>query len=233
MTDGLGIKGLSVRYGRAPALDAVDVEFEEGSVTAVVGPNGAGKSSLLLAAAGVVASSGRIMLSDQDISALSSRKRARLGIAIVPQGRQIFPRLSVRENLQITACVLGLGGGAVDEALDLFPVLRVKRSSLAGVMSGGEQQMLAVARALMGRPRVVLMDEMATGLAPLIVEELLTMATALARAGAVVVIAEPAVHRIEGRFDRGYVIQRGRIVGRASDPAQLGALYEQVMGLTA
>ena len=143
-----------------------------GAVTALVGPNGAGKSSLLLAAYGSVPSTGTVFLDGEEVSGLRTAARARAGIAMVPQGRQLFPRLNVADNLQVMAELLRLPRSAVDEAIDRFPILRTRLRSLVGVLSGGEQQMLVVTRALMGSPRVMLLDEMMTGLAPLIVREL-------------------------------------------------------------
>src|SRR5690625_2925511 len=193
MTAALEVAGLTVRYGRARALHDVSLTFESGRVHAVVGPNGAGKTSLLLAISGAVEASGQVLVDGEDISASSVAERARRGFAVVPQGRQIFPTLTVRENLEVMAEVLRVGGSEVDGALDRFTNLRRRESSLAGVLSGGEQQMLAVSRALMGRARVVLLDELATGLAPVIVEELGHVVHDLAARGAAVVLASPSL----------------------------------------
>jgi branched-chain amino acid transport system ATP-binding protein len=231
VSEGLTVTGLSVAYGKAPALQGIDVAFRPGAVTAVAGPNGAGKSSLLLALAGAVPAKGTITLDGRPIGKLSARQRARDGIAIVPQGRQIFPRLSVRENLQVRSAVLGLGNASVQSALDMFPVLRERESALAGVLSGGEQQMLAVSRALMGSPRVLLMDEMSTGLAPMVVRRLMKTAAELARSGGVVVVAEPAVAAIQSWLDGGYVLLRGAVVAEADNGAVVARRYRQAMGV--
>src|SRR6185369_2841286 len=172
MSTGLEVQGLTVRYGKALALDNVSFTAQAGAITAMVGPNGAGKSSCLNAIYGGVASSGALLLDGQDLSKLTPMQRARHGVALVPQGRQLFMRMSVRENLEVMARLLGLGEAEIEAGLDRFPVLRQRARQYAGVLSGGEQQMLAVSRALMGKPRLLLLDEMVTGLAPLIVREL-------------------------------------------------------------
>ncbi len=229
----LNVKGLSVHYGRALALRDVSLDSQGGKVTAVVGPNGAGKSSLLLAIYGSVASQGTITLNGEDISKLGAIKRARMGVTSVPQGRQLFPRLNVRENLQVMAETLRLPSSTVDEALDRFPILRERVRNLAGVLSGGEQQMLVVSRALMGSPKVLLLDEMMTGLAPRIVEELAAMVRRLANEdGVAILLAEPSIHALKPIIDRGYVLIRGSLVttietgGDALDHA-----YQRAMGV--
>jgi branched-chain amino acid transport system ATP-binding protein len=213
----LKVEGLTVRYGHASALAGVSLTVPDGQVTALVGPNGAGKSSLLLAAYGSVPATGRILLDGEDVSRLRPAARARAGIAIVPQGRQLFPRLNVVDNLQVMAELLRLPRSAVDQALDRFPILRARRRSLVGVLSGGEQQMLVVSRALMGSPRVLLLDEMMTGLAPLIVRELAGTVAGLAKEGVAVLLAEPALGAVRSIVDRGYVLVRGEVVAERED----------------
>jgi branched-chain amino acid transport system ATP-binding protein len=212
MAHELRVEGLTVRYGHSNALSDVDLAVPGGKVSALVGPNGAGKSSLLLAAYGSVAASGKVFLDGDDVSGLRPAARARAGIAIVPQGRQLFPRLNVADNLQVMAELLRLPRSAVDEAIDRFPILRTRLRSLVGVLSGGEQQMLVVTRALMGKPRVLLLDEMMTGLAPLIVRELADTVAALARDGVAVLMAEPALGASRRVIDRGSVLIRGAVV---------------------
>ncbi|MGW5410194.1 ABC transporter ATP-binding protein [Actinomadura geliboluensis] len=227
------MQGVSVRYGESVAVADASLTFTGGAVTGLVGPNGAGKSSLLLAAYGSVAATGRVTLDGEDISGLSAARRAGRGLAIVPQGRQIFPRLTVRENLQVMADTLGLKGAEVETALDRFPVLRERARALAGVLSGGEQQMLAVSRALMGSPKALLLDEMSTGLAPLIVAELMDTARRLAEEGTVVVVVEPSIGAIRDRLDRGYVLLRGQVTGPVEGGRELDAAYQRAMGVTA
>jgi len=228
----LRIEGLSVRYGHASALNEVSVTARGGVVTAVVGPNGAGKSSLLLAAYGSVPATGRVYLDGEDVTRLRPAARARAGIAVVPQGRQLFPRLNVADNLRVMAEMLRLPSSAVDEAVDRFPILRTRMRSLVGVLSGGEQQMLVVSRALMGSPRVLLLDEMMTGLAPLVVRELARTISTLARQGVAVLLAEPALGALQRVVDRGYVLVRGEIVAEVDGGgAALGDAYSAAIGV--
>jgi len=228
----LRVEGLTVRYGGASALDDVSLAVPGGKVTALVGPNGAGKSSLLLGAYGSVAATGRVQLDGEDVSKLAPAARARAGIAIVPQGRQLFPRLNVLDNMRVMAELLRLPGSAVDEAIDRFPILRTRIRSLVGVLSGGEQQMLVVSRALMGSPRVLLLDEMMTGLAPLIVAELARTVAGLAQDGVAVILAEPALGAVRDIIDRGYVLVRGRVVASVENGgAALDDAYRAAMGI--
>lgn len=228
---GLQVTELSVRYGAASAVSHVTLSAPTGSITAIVGPNGAGKSSLLLGIYGSVAAAGSVQLDGREMSSLSTAARARAGIAMVPQGRQLFPRLSVRDNLQVMAELLRLPSSAVDAAMDRFPILRTRAKSLVGVLSGGEQQMLVVSRALMGSPRVLLLDEMTTGLAPLIVRNLADTVVGLAQEGIVVVIAEPSLGALRPIISRGYVLVRGGVVAEAGSGAELDEVYQRTMGI--
>lgn len=224
------IEGMSVRYGKAQALSNVTLIAPAGKVTAIAGPNGAGKSSLLLATYGSVASSGTVKLNGEDQSSIPARRRAKR-VAIVPQGRQLFATMSVRENLQIMADMLHLPASAVDEAQNRFPVLAERSKNLAGVLSGGEQQMLVVARALMGKPEALLLDETMTGLAPLIVKQISDVVRELADQGVAVLVAEPSVRALHKIIDRGYVLIRGEIVTSADSGAELDKLLERHMGI--
>jgi branched-chain amino acid transport system ATP-binding protein len=228
----LRVEGLTVRYGGASALDNATLAVPGGKVTALVGPNGAGKSSLLLGAYGSVTATGRVLLDGEDLSKLAPAARARAGIAIVPQGRQLFPRLNVLDNMRVMAELLRLPASAVDEAIDRFPILRLRIRSLVGVLSGGEQQMLVVSRALMGSPRVLLLDDMMTGLAPLIVAELARTVAGLAGDGVAVVLAEPALGAVRDIIDRGYVLVRGRVVASVENGgAALDDAYRAAIGI--
>jgi branched-chain amino acid transport system ATP-binding protein len=232
MAHELRLENLTVRYGRATALSAVSLTAPGGAVTALVGPNGAGKSSAVLAAYGSVAATGRVSVDGEDVSRLSPAQRARAGIAVVPQGRQLFPHLNVADNLAVMAELMRLPRSAVDGALDRFAILRTRRRSLVGVLSGGEQQMLVVARALMGSPRVLLLDEMMTGLAPLVVRELADTVAGLARDGVAVLLAEPALGAVRAVVQRGYVLVRGQLVASTVDGgAELERLYRTAIGM--
>jgi branched-chain amino acid transport system ATP-binding protein len=231
VTSGLVIEELSVDYGPVHAVDRVSAVMNSRMITAVTGPNGAGKSSLMLAIRGTVPHSrGRIMLDGEDVSSMRPGRRCR-AIAIVPQGRQLFPRMSVRENLQLMADLDRLPSKTVGDALDRFSVLRQREKKLAGVLSGGEQQMLAVARALMGDPRVLLLDEPMTGLAPIIVNELGRTMQALAQQGVIVVLAVPTVRVTRDIISRGYVLIRGHVGAESDSADQLDLDYQRLMGI--
>ncbi|MDA3625554.1 ATP-binding cassette domain-containing protein [Saccharopolyspora sp. WRP15-2] len=232
MSADLVVEDLDVSYGRATAVAGVSLTAPAGSVTALVGPNGAGKSSLLLAISGAVAAKGRILVGGIDVAAMPARERTQAGIALVPQGRQLFPRISVVDNLRVFAEHLRLPRSAVDSALDRFPVLRERADRLAGVLSGGEQQMLAVSRALLGEPELLLLDEMATGLAPAVVQRLAETAVALARSGVAVLLAAPELGMQRRIVDRGYVLVRGQIVSEETGAA-LEDAYRRSLGIGA
>lgn len=230
MTDFV-VENLSVRYGKATAVEKVSFVAPAGTVTAIVGPNGAGKSSLALGLYGSTPASGFVKLGSTDLSNMDSIARARAGLAIVPQGRQLFPRLTVRENLQVLAEILKLAPTSVEDALDRFPILRKRESRLAGVLSGGEQQMLVVSRALMGNPRVLILDEMMTGLAPKIVSELLDTVIHSAREGAAVLILDPALGPLKRGVEQGHVLLRAQMSELHVGVDALDSAYQQAMGI--
>lgn len=167
----------------------------------------------------------------EDVTNQSALERARQGIAVVPQGRQLFPRSTVRENLHIMANLLKLGGESVDEALERFPILKDRANQLAGVLSGGEQQMLAVTRALMRDPSVLLLDEVMTGLAPRIVEQLAGVFTSLREDGVAVVVADPSVFVASLLVDQAYILIRGSVVGFHTGE-EISPAYQEAMGIT-
>jgi len=229
---GLALHSIEVRYGRAVAVSDVSMTVPPGKVTALIGPNGAGKSSLVLAAFGSIRARGRVSLDGADLTRAAASRRGRAGVAVVPQGRQLFPKLTVRDNLLVAAEQLRLPRRAVDAALARFPILEQRRSSLAGVLSGGEQQMLAVTRALMGEPRVLLLDELATGLAPKVVQTLATTVQELAAGGMAVLLAAPELTVLGHAVDRGYVLVRGTVTATVeSGFGPLQAQYEQALGI--
>jgi len=232
MSHELRAEGLNVHYGKATAVRDVDLTIPSGVITGLVGPNGAGKSSVLLAMYGAVASTGKVLLDGDDISGVRSAVRARRGVSIVPQGRQLFPRLTVRDNLKVMAQTLGLANDRIDGAMERFPILKTRAKSYAGVLSGGEQQMLVVARALMSDPKVLLLDEAATGLAPIIVEEIGRTAVSLAKDGVAVIVAAPEIGALTAVIQRGYVMIRGEIVAtEEGGGAALNQVYQSAMGV--
>lgn len=224
-------QGLTVRYGSAVAVRDVALEARAGEVTAVVGPNGAGKSSLLSAVFGSTPATGAVAVGGTDLGRAPAQQRLRAGIAFVPQGRQLFPRLTVRENLEIGARLLGARNDALGPAFERFPILATRSRQLAGVLSGGEQQMLLLARALLGTPRALLLDEMTTGLSPKISGELLDHVRELADSGITVLVAEPALHRVSRIVDRGYVMIRGSLSEPENDADALATAYRASMGM--
>lgn len=179
----LELDRVTVRYGSAVAVREVSLVAPAGEVTAIVGPNGAGKTSLAGSIYGSVPATGTIKFDGREIQNLSALDRVRSGFAYVPQGRQLFMRMSVRENLRVGADLLGLKAEAVETAFERFPILRERSESYAGVLSGGEQQMLVLGRALLETPKVLLLDEMMTGLAPKIVAELVSAGRGSGRRG--------------------------------------------------
>lgn len=227
----LELDRVTVRYGSAVAVREVSLVAPAGEVTAIVGPNGAGKTSLAGSIYGSVPATGTIKFDGREIQKLSALDRVRSGFAYVPQGRQLFMRMSVRENLRVGADLLGLKAEAVETAFERFPILRERSESYAGVLSGGEQQMLVLGRALLETPKVLLLDEMMTGLAPKIVAELRALVGGLAAEGVTVIVTEPALTALKSVVDRGYVMQRGELLRECDSAATLDNAYKQSMGV--
>ncbi len=239
------MQNLEAGYGKLQVLKGISLHVGPGEIVALVGPNGAGKSTLLLAITGIVrARAGRVRLADEEVQALPAERIVARGCSLVPEGRQVFGPLSVRENLQLGAYLRlkgaflkgarlkgarlkgarrrggGEAGGAaapgaaadLERIFELFPVLRARQSQLAGTLSGGEQQMLALGRALMARPRLLLLDEPSLGLAPLIVRDILEKVSSLRDGGMSVLLVEQNVRSALRIADRGYVLETGSIV---------------------
>jgi branched-chain amino acid transport system ATP-binding protein len=211
----LSIEGLVARYGPIEALGGIDLTVGEGEIVALIGANGAGKSTLLMAVSGVVpAACGCIRFDGDDIKGRAPHAIARGGIAHVPEGRHVFPRMTVEENLQMGAMTASASIEAEERTrvYDLFPVLAERRRQRAGTLSGGEQQMLAIARALMGRPRLLLLDEPSLGLAPLMVKRIFsTIAAINAERGTTVLLVEQNAHHALRVASRAYVLAQGRV----------------------
>ena len=212
----LQVESLDLFYGDAQALDAITLGAEEGELVAIVGANGAGKSSLIRTIAGIeTPRAGTIRFRGQDITGLPSHRICNLGIGQVAEGRQIFPSLTVEENLEMGA-LLPRARAAMRETLAeveaMFPRLAERRSQPAGTMSGGEQQMLAIARCLMGRPELIMFDEPSLGLAPALVQDLFKTIRALNARGLTVLLVEQNVVASLKLANRAYVLENGRIV---------------------
>jgi branched-chain amino acid transport system ATP-binding protein len=210
------VHALGSRYGRIPALAEVSLRVAGGELVAIVGANGAGKTTLLRTVSGVQPmSGGRIVFDGADIGAETPRQRVRRGIVQVPEGRQVFGALSVEDNLLLGAFARG-GAARIDAVWAMFPVLREKRAESAGNLSGGQQQMLAIGRALMADPRLLLLDEPSMGLAPRLVAEIFTHIKALKAQGTTILLVDQNARAALAIADRGYVMATGRIVGEGA-----------------
>jgi branched-chain amino acid transport system ATP-binding protein len=220
----LSIRGVASHYGRIQALHGIDLEVKEGQLVALVGANGAGKTTLLRAISGVQpVSAGSISLFGQDITRLAPDRRVKLGICQVPEGRQVFGPMKIEDNLRMGAYTRKADGVEADleRMYALFPILREKRALPAGTLSGGQQQMLAIARALMGRPKLLLLDEPSMGLAPLLVEEIFRVVTQLKADGITIFLVEQNAHAALAIADIGYVIETGHTILTGPGPELL------------
>ncbi|MBF0689145.1 MAG: urea ABC transporter ATP-binding subunit UrtE [Cellulomonas sp.] len=209
----LELRGVHVGYGRTAVVHGVDVEVPDGSVVAVMGHNGAGKTTLLRAAVGLLpVRSGTVLLGGQDVTRWRPHQRVRAGLAYVPQGQQSFGQLTARENLQLVADVAGPAGARrLDEALDLFPALRELLGRRAGLLSGGQRQQLAIARALITGPRLIVLDEPTEGIQPSVVAEIEDAIVQLAGNGLSVLLVEQHVGFALAASSRYYVLESGRV----------------------
>jgi branched-chain amino acid transport system ATP-binding protein len=213
----LEVKNLQVSYGALMALHGVSLEVRPAEMVALVGPNGAGKSTLLKTISGLLAPrAGSIRWNDETISAASPQRIVEHGIALVPEGRRLFAGMTVRDNLELGAFTRRAQkekNAQFERIFTLFPRLFERQRQLAGSLSGGEQQMLALGRALMGLPRLLLLDEPSLGLAPKVVESILTILAELHRDGMSLLIVEQNVHAVLALTERAYILESGRIVG--------------------
>ncbi|MDX5445542.1 MAG: branched-chain amino acid ABC transporter ATP-binding protein/permease [Zoogloeaceae bacterium] len=230
----LGINALTTGYGAAPVLHEVDLQVRRGELVALLGANGAGKSTLMRALAGLHrAISGGIHLDGSDLGALDAERVVRLGLILVPEGRQVFPELSVLDNIRLGAFRCPEGREArVEEMLDRFPRLRERAHQRAGLLSGGEQQMLAIARGLMARPEVLLLDEPSLGLAPKVIEDLFAALDRLRREKMTILLVDQMASLALALADRAYVLEGGRVVasGTAGEIAADTALADAYLG---
>ena len=212
----LEVRDLRVQYGAAPALWEVSLDIAAGQLVCVVGPNGAGKTTLINALAGLhPATSGRITMAGCDMTPLASHRYCGAGIAIVPEGRRLFTRMTVRENLEIgsyTRTARKDRERSLEHVCTLFPAVRDKLDAIAGSLSGGQQQMVAIGRALMARPRLLLLDEPSLGLSPLIVQTMFRAIREVNAAGTAVLLVEQNVAKALAIADHAYLLEEGRIV---------------------
>jgi branched-chain amino acid transport system ATP-binding protein len=213
MSGSLSIKGLSAGYGAIRVLQGVDLEAPEGEITVLVGPNGAGKTTLLKAVSGLIPREGEVLFDGQALPAEPSAIVSR-GLAQVAEGRQLFPQMTVRENLELGGYLLPRGERAsrLQRVMGYFPRLAERREQLAGTMSGGEQQMLAVGRALMGKPKLLMLDEPSLGLAPKMVDEVLAIVRRIRDDGVTILLVEQNVAKAMAIAQGAYVIERGAVV---------------------
>jgi branched-chain amino acid transport system ATP-binding protein len=219
----LDVRNLEARYGRIPALKGIDLAIREGEIVALVGANGAGKSTLLRALSGVQRSSGKVLFQKKPIETTPAHERVALGIVHAPEGRQVFAPLSVEDNLRLGAYRRGRGEAeaSLERVYGLFPVLAERRRQPAGSLSGGQQQMLAIGRALMAKPKLLLLDEPSMGLAPRLVAEIFACVRQLRAADTALLLVEQNARAALAIADRGYVLETGRIVLSGTGPALL------------
>ena len=233
----LEVDGLDLRYGATHAVKGVSLNVAEGEIVTVLGANGAGKSSLLKAIAGAVRpGAGTIRFDGKDITGRGAAARVRAGLMLVPEGRQIFVSLTVEENLLIGGYTRSDAEIArdVEAVFDRFPNLAARRGALASVLSGGEQQMLAVGRALLSKPRLMMLDEPSLGLSPILVDQLFGLIGDLNRQGLSILLVEQNTHMALEIAARGYVLELGALVAEGTS-AELGAdprLAEAYLGAT-
>jgi branched-chain amino acid transport system ATP-binding protein len=217
----LAIENISVCYGKAEAVRNVSLEVDRGQIVTVIGPNGAGKTSLLTTAIGMIPSTGRIKFDGEDVSSFDTERRIEMGFCLVPERRELFAEMSVHDNLLLGAYSRRESAAAtkrsMDEVFDRFPHLRERQSQKAGTLSGGERQMLALGRALMAKPQLLMLDEPSLGLAPLITREIFHIIASLRKLGVSILLIEQNARAALETADFGYVMETGEIVN--SGPA--------------
>jgi len=211
----LRVSGLNAGYGGAPVLFDLDLAVDDGEIVALVGSNGAGKTTLLRALSRMIPARGAIAFAGHDLLPMSPEQAFAMGLVQVPEGRQLFARMSVEENLRMGA-FLRRDRPAItrgfERIYEIFPILGERRRQMAGSLSGGEQQMCALGRALMAEPKLLMVDEMSLGLAPVVVDRLFTVLAEIRKAGVTVLLVEQDVFAAFSVADRGYVMETGRIV---------------------
>ncbi|MEX3761754.1 ABC transporter ATP-binding protein [Paraburkholderia phenoliruptrix] len=238
----LDVNGLSVRYGKVEALHNAAIKVRAGQIVSVIGPNGAGKSTLLNAIMGALPSTGHakgaVVYQGEDVSAVPVEKRVARGMCLVPEKRELFASMTVEDNLVLGAYRRKRAGernflDQMEPVFELFPRLKERRKQAAGTLSGGERQMLAVGRALMGKPDLLMLDEPSLGLAPLIVKEIFHIISALRQTGVATLLIEQNARAALQISDYGYVLETGELAleGEAADLAQNPRVIETYLGL--
>ena len=220
----LEVKNLTVRYGLVEAVTEINLAVAAGSIVTLIGPNGAGKTTTLSALIGLLPSSGAVVLEGEDVNAESVSDRVRQGMVLVPESRELFTDMSVRENLLLGAFLRHRHGARkleadLEEVYGIFPRLLERQHQLAGTLSGGERQMLAIGRALMSKPRLLLLDEPSLGLAPLVVAEIFRVVSRLRDTGVAILLVEQNARAALAIADQGYVLENGSIVQQG--PAEI------------
>lgn len=230
-TAALSMRGITSGYGTTTIIRNINLNIEAGSVTALLGPNGAGKSTLLKTMSGLIRPmSGSVMIDGHDVSSLAPNKRANIGLCHIPEGRGIFPSMTVKENLELQAKP-GEQSIAIEKGIAAFPILGERLMQRAGTLSGGQQQMLSMARAYTQNPRVILVDEGSLGLAPIVVDEIFSFLAGVAAAGAALLIVDQFVARALALATSAYVMTRGEIVfAGTSAELQRSDVFERYLG---
>lgn len=233
----LEVRNLTTHYGRVKALEEVSVDVPEGTIVTLIGANGAGKSTFMMSISGVIRpSSGTIVFAGQGIEHLPSDRIVGLGISQCPEGRRVWPQMTVVENLETGAFSVS-GKGVVQDRLEsvfsYFPILKERRHQLAGSLSGGEQQMLAIGRALMSGPKLLMLDEPSLGLAPIIVEKLVSIIREIKEHGTTVILVEQNAFMALQIADTAYVLETGRVVmsGKASELLKNDLVRKSYLGI--
>jgi branched-chain amino acid transport system ATP-binding protein len=233
----LEVENISLLYGRIQALHGISLAVDEGEVVALIGGNGAGKTTTMRAISGIrPVAAGAIRFAGEDITRLRADLRVVRGICQAPEGRGIFPGMTVMENLEMGAYTRRDGAGIradVDRVFSLFPRLSERRKQAGGTLSGGEQQMLAVGRALMSRPKLMLLDEPSMGLAPMLIQQIFAILTEINKQGTTILLVEQNAQQALSRAHRGYVMETGRIVktGTGADLLHDPAVKEAYLGV--
>ena len=230
------VNDLSVFYGKIKVVHNINFTIEEGSCVALLGPNGAGKTSTISSILGTVNSTGAVNFCNQDISKIQTEERIKLGISIAPEGRRVFSNLSVFENLYLGSAIRKdreVADNEIENWFNIFPILRERKDQSAGTLSGGEQQMLTIARALMGNPKILLLDEPSLGLAPLITKKVFELIEKLKAKGITILLVEQNATEALKLADYSYILNSGNIVahGNRAEILEKGDLMSSLTGV--